>query len=269
MAANKKFSKDEVVQQLRHVQREIQYPKNRDIDKERSYLNYSLTPRRGMSPKDYLKKRLKEIHVTNRKDRVILSGWIVTKPRELDEKDERAFFEACFEFMAGRYGGKNVISAEVHKDESGEPHLHFLFTPVTSYTENENLVKVIKLMKEHPELNNTEAGAILGVSRKTVARYRNCTEEDIKTEKLNAKEVISKNDLITFHGDLQNFLNKKGINANVNSGVTKAQGGNMTVDQLKMQREHLMTHGQHVDEIISNIDAVIDSVNQEYDEFDF
>lgn len=260
MGANKKFGKNEVVQQLRHVQREIKYPKNRDIDPKRTHLNYSLTPKRDIPPVQYLKKRLKELHIVNRSDRVLLSGWVITKPKELPQDEERLFFEAVYEFLEDRYGGtKNVISAEVHKDESGEPHLHFLFTPTTSYEANPNMLKVMKFIKAHPEMNNTEAGKELGVSRKTVARYRDCTEDDIKTEKLDARSVISKEELRSFHGDLQSYLNRKGIKANVNSRITKQQGGNMTVDQLKMQREYLKTHGY--EELASQLEDVLEQEN--------
>ncbi|MDO4518296.1 MAG: plasmid recombination protein [Bacillota bacterium] len=244
MGANKKFGRQEVTNQLRHVLREIQYPKNTDIDPERTHLNYSLTPTRYQTPREYLKERLDELHVHNRSDRVILSGWVITKPQDLPEKDERAFFEACYEFLESRYGGeKNVIAAEVHKDESGEPHIHFLFTPVTVYRPPENMLKVIEFLKEHPEMNNTHAAEALGISRKTVRRYRDKTDADVKHEKLAAKDVINKEDLVTFHKDLQKFLDQRGIAANVNSGITKAQGGNMTVEQLKMQREHLLKNG--------------------------
>ena len=265
MGANKKFGRQEITNQLRHVLREIQYPKNTDIDPERTHLNYSLTPMRYLSPKEYLKKRLSELHIHNNKDRVILSGWIITKPKELDEKYEERFFEACYEFLENRYGGeKNVIAANVHKDESGEPHMHFLFTPVAEYKPNDNMLKVIDYVSENPKANNTEIAAAVGISKKTVRRYRDVTKDDIKTEKLSAKAVINKNDLITFHKDLQKYLNKKGIDANINSGITKAQGGNMTVNQLKMQREYLLSHGREVEDIIENIDHAL---NQEDETF--
>lgn len=266
MGANKKFNRSAVTNQLRHVLREVDYPKNVDIDKTKSHLNYSLTPERKMSPKEYLYERLKEIHIFNKPGINLMSGWIITRPKEITDNSEKEFFEACYEFLKERYGGeKNVVSAEIHKDESGEPHMHFCFVPVTKYTPNENLVKVVNYIKEHPGENNTQVGAALGIDRKTVRRYRNCTEDDILYEKLSARDVINKEDLKTFHKDLQNYLNKRGIKANVNSGITKERGGNMTVDQLKMQREYLMEHGKDVDKILDNVNRVVDNVRREWD----
>lgn len=249
MGAVKKFGKKAVVNQLRHVTREIKYPKNIDIDidKERTHLNYSFTPERNIPPQKYLKERLSQIHIHKKQDINYMSGWVITKPKELAAIYEKDFFAACYEFMSERYGGeKNVISAEVHKDESGEPHMHFCFVPVAEYIPNENMIKVVRFLKENPELNNTQAAEELGIDRKTVRRYRNMRESDIKTERLSAREVLNKEELQTFHKDLQKFLDKKGIPANINSGITKEQGGNMTVEQLKMQREYLREHSKEI-----------------------
>lgn len=247
MGANKKFDKNEVVNQLRHVLREVNYPKNIDIDKSRTHLNYSLSPKRDLTPYEYLKKRLSEIKVVKKKDINLMSGWVITMPKDLDEVYEHSFFEACYNFLKERYGGeKNVISAEVHKDESGEPHLHFCFVPVAKNEPNINMVKVIEFLEKNPDVNNTQASKELGIDRKTVRRYRGLTRSDILYEKLSAREVINRKDLVTFHSDLQAYMDKLKIPAKVNTGVTKAQGGNMSVEQLKMQRDYLLAKGYDI-----------------------
>ncbi|WP_186312786.1 plasmid recombination protein, partial [Bacillus pumilus] len=67
------------------------------------------------------------------KDVKVCSDWVVTLPENLkgtSEKEQREFFEKTYEFLANRYGGeKNVLSANVHKDET-TPHMHFAFMPV-------------------------------------------------------------------------------------------------------------------------------------------
>lgn len=256
MGANKKFDKTEVVNQLRHVLREVKYPKNVDIDKTRTHLNYSLTPERDLSAYEYLKKRLSEVQVANKRGINLMSGWVITKPKELDDNFEEAFFKACYDFLSERYGGeKNVVSCEVHKDESGEPHMHFCFVPVAEYTPNENLVKVVEYMKENSHKNNTQASKELGIDRKTVRRYRNKTDADIKYEKLSAREVINKQDLITFHSDLQKYLDKLKIPAKVKTGVTKAQGGNITVEELKKQRNYIIEHQDKLTHLMEDIEV--------------
>lgn len=267
MASNQKFNKQAIFNQLKHISREIKYPKNIDIDKSKTHLNYSLSPERKMTEFEYLKKRLNEIYIhSSRQDINYMSGWVITKPKDLPKYFEKDFFNECYNFLVDRYGGEqNVISAEVHKDESGEPHLHFCFVPVTENEPNENLVKVVNYFKEHPEENNTKASKELGISRKTIRRYRNCTDDDIKYEKLSAKEVINKKELITFHSDLQQYLNHKNIPAKVHTGITKKNGGNMTVEQLKMQRNHLL---EKYDGDIAEIVDAIDNIIEELEEFE-
>ena len=261
MAGNTKFTKDAVFNQLKHIERKLIYPKNRDIDPERTHLNYSLTPKRKMDPFQYFKNRLSELRVMKGDTVNYMSGWIVTKPKDLEESYEKKFFESCYAFLEDRYGGeKNVVAANVHKDESGEAHLHFLFIPVVENTPNETMIKVVRYLKEHPDENNTVVGKALGLDRKTVRRYRNCTEKDIKYERLSARGVINKKDLVTFHRDLQKYLDEKGIPANVYTGITKKQGGNMTVEELKRQRDYLVAHGGNVKEIVKTINRIVQEI---------
>ena len=238
MGAVKKFNENAITNQLRHVERSIKNPKNKDIDFERTHLNYSLTPHRELTPKQYFKRRLSEVYVRNDKSMNLLAGWVVTLPEDLDEVWEKDFFEAVYEFLAERYGGeKNVISAEVHKDESGQPHMHFCFIPIAEHKPNQTMIRVMEYFKEFPESNITHAANALKLDRKTVRTYKKCTEDDIKYEKVCAKAVITKRDLTTFHEDLQSHLNLKGIPAKVKTGITKKNGGNKTVEELKAIRD--------------------------------
>lgn len=52
--------------------------------------------------------------------------------------------------------------------------------------------------------------------------------------KICANDVITRQDLRTFHPDLERYLKNHGVNANVKSGITKKQGGNRTVKNLKL-----------------------------------
>lgn len=55
-------------------------------------------------------------------------------------------------------------------------------------------------------------------------------------EKICANDVLDREELRTFHPDLQKHLQKDGIDAKVLTGITKEQGGNMSVHQLKSLR---------------------------------
>ena len=65
--------------------------------------------------------------------------------------------------------------------------------------------------------------------------------EDPKHEqgyKICANDVLDRRELRNFHPDLQRYLDTHGLeDARVMTGVTKRQGGNRTVAQLKAERE--------------------------------
>ena len=106
---------------------------NQDIDYERTCLNYNLAA--ADQPKDqqqFIKERMAELKCLNRKDVNVMMSWLVTLPKEMNEKpmsEQRKFFEKSYEFLKERYGADNVVSAYVHMDES-QPHMHFAYTPV-------------------------------------------------------------------------------------------------------------------------------------------
>lgn len=142
---------------MRHNERTIQNPKNKDIDPSRTHLNYSLLEREEQGYK-YFKKRKAQLRVMKRSDVKEICGFIVSKPKDLSPDHERTFFVEAYTFLAERYGKQNVISAIVHKDEA-TPHLHFLFIPVVAdgkrggekICAKEVLTKT-ELKKFHPEL---------------------------------------------------------------------------------------------------------------------
>lgn len=175
---------------FRHNAREIQNPKNTDIDPARSHLNYSFEIERGRSDYEIYKKRLSELYVYGRKDVKTLCSWVVTAPADLPQEEHKQFFIECCKFLVNRYGMKNVVQAKVHRDEA-TPHLHFCFIPA---------------------LADKKHGG----------------------EKVCANDILTKNELRKFHPDLQKHLNAAGINAKVHTGVTAAQGGNRTIQQLKL-----------------------------------
>lgn len=106
---------------------------NQDIDYERTHLNYNLAA--ADQPKDqqqFIKDRMTELKCLNRKDVNVMMSWLVTLPKEMNEKpmsEQRKFFEKSYEFLKERYGAENIVSAYVHMDES-QPHMHFAYTPV-------------------------------------------------------------------------------------------------------------------------------------------
>lgn len=130
MASVKKFAQAAVPNQLRHNERLTRHPSNSDIDPSRSPENYSLLDNRSISSFDYYLQRLNEVHHMQREDVRTLAAWVVTAPQDLQVTQERLFFETTCAFLNERYGEANAIQAIVHKDEGGQPHLHYCFIPV-------------------------------------------------------------------------------------------------------------------------------------------
>ena len=56
-------------------------------------------------------------------------------------------------------------------------------------------------------------------------------------EKICCNDVLNRRELRNFHPDLKRYLQEHDIDADVNSGRTKTQGGNKTVRELKRERE--------------------------------
>ena len=201
MASIKKFAGGlgltaQITNQIRHVERTIQNPGNTDIDPDRRSEDYRLSPQREISSIAYYKQRTEECYCYRRKDVVTLVGIICTMPKDLDPIYEDRFFELTYDFLTQRYGGeKNVITAIVHKDESGQPHMHFLFSPIV------------------------EDGKHGG-------------------EKICCNEVLTREEYQNFHSAYQKYMDDHGLpEAQVETGITKRQGGNRLVKDMKVERE--------------------------------
>lgn len=127
-----KYTKGSVQGLSIHWNRKTENHSNLDIDNERSHLNYDLCEKEG-DTLSRMNDRLSEVHCLNRKDVKVCADWVVTLPESLkgaSEKEQREFFKKIYKFLVNRYGGeKNVLSANVHNDET-RPHIHFAFMPV-------------------------------------------------------------------------------------------------------------------------------------------
>lgn len=131
MAHVEKYTAGASRRMLAHYERTpVKERSNENIKPELTALNWNAAAGdQPIKPVEYLRRRLKNIRVQNRKDVNVLCDWVVTKPQSLPDEYNRAFFESAYRFMRDRYGVKNVVSAYVHYDEV-TPHMHFAFVPV-------------------------------------------------------------------------------------------------------------------------------------------
>lgn len=105
-------------------------PATENIDSSRTEQNYNLAAeQQPLSQIDFIRTRLSEVKTQKRKDLNVMCDWVVTAPKDLPKELQPQFFKETYNYLAAKYGKKNVISAYVHLDEV-TPHLHFAFVPV-------------------------------------------------------------------------------------------------------------------------------------------
>lgn len=185
---------------LAHYLREPESYKNKNIDKSKSYLNYSLHTNKDLrngkiNEYDFVENRLSQVKVFNRKDVVKMADIVLTKPKEFQGDDEE-FFTLAFEHLAEKVGPENVIGGYVHNDET-QPHMHFSFLPI--YKDPETKKEKLSCKQAvprsfyqnlHPdmaELMNNHFGYDVGILNGALDDRYN---EDMETFKINSKKRV-------------------------------------------------------------------------------
>lgn len=120
-----------------HVERKTDHHSNKDIDPERSHLNYSVLARPAEgSLKKRVDARIAEGRTAKRavrSDAVLVNEWVVSSDRKffenLDAEQTRQFFQDAYSWFADRYGTENIPYATVHMDET-TPHMHMGVIPL-------------------------------------------------------------------------------------------------------------------------------------------
>jgi hypothetical protein len=183
-----------------HNQREKESETNPDINKADSHLNYDLI--NGQKQIDYTEKinQVIEDNVTSgkkiRKDAVRLAEFLITSDKEFFEKispqEQKRYFETAHEFLAERYGEKNLIYATVHHDEK-TPHMHVGFVPVTEdgrlsakdfFGQKKQLVSLQDDFNDYLKQNDFDLERGVSSSRKHLetARYKALTFQSMEKE---------------------------------------------------------------------------------------
>jgi len=121
----------------RHNERIFENHSNKDIDPEKTHLNYELTDRDRSIPYDrQIKQYINDNKISKRalrKDAVLCNEWIITSDKaffeNMNSNQIKDFFETAKYFFAERYGNSNIAYAMVHLDES-TPHMHLGLVPM-------------------------------------------------------------------------------------------------------------------------------------------
>lgn len=113
---------------------------NPDIDFTRTKYNYCICDNTGgKSFNEHISRQLAKRYTGKkaiRKDAVRMVKVLFTSDKEffdnLTLEQQRAYFQSCYEWAVKRWGAENIISAYVHMDEQGAPHMHLNIIPLTA-----------------------------------------------------------------------------------------------------------------------------------------
>ena len=138
---NIKYKRENLKGIYRHNERRNKNYSNANIDKEKSYLNYSIKSPQYSYEKEFdlmrEKYKLKgQIKVVSN----IACEYIITSDKEffetIGEEETKRYFETAYQFVT-QYkdlGEQYIMSAKVHMDEE-TPHMHLIFLPVVHTTD--------------------------------------------------------------------------------------------------------------------------------------
>ena len=140
---NTKYKRENLKGIFRHNERRNKNYSNENIDKEKSYLNYSLKSPQYSYEKEF--DRIREKY--NLKGQIktvsnIACEYIITSDKEffetIGEEETKRYFETAYKFVCEYkdLGEEYILSAKVHMDEE-TPHLHLVFIPVV-HTQDKN-----------------------------------------------------------------------------------------------------------------------------------
>ena len=117
-----------------HNQRNTDNHSNKDIDVERSQLNYDLVNRTENYKRD-IEQFINDNKSSSRavrKDAVLINEWIITSDnpffKDKDDKEIKDFFDTAKSYFADKFGDNNIRYAQVHLDET-TPHMHLGIVP--------------------------------------------------------------------------------------------------------------------------------------------
>ena len=138
---NTKYKRENLKGIFRHNERRNKNYSNENIDKEKSYLNYSIKSPKFSYEKEFDLMREKyhlkgQIKVVSN----IACEYIITSDKqffdEIGEEGTKRYFETAYNFVAEyrNLGEEYIMSANVHLDEE-TPHMHLVFLPVVHTTD--------------------------------------------------------------------------------------------------------------------------------------
>ena len=138
---NTKYKRENLKGIFRHNERRNKNYSNENIDKEKSYLNYSLKSPQYSYEKEF--DRIREKYNLKGQIKIVSNiacEYIITSDHDyfenIGEEETKRYFETAYRFVAEYkdLGEQYIMSATVHRDEA-TPHMHLIFLPVVHTTD--------------------------------------------------------------------------------------------------------------------------------------
>lgn len=192
---------------------------NQDIDPQKTHLNYNLGPRRGLEQIDFIRQRTTEARTLKRDDVNVMCSWVVTLP-------EYHYHNQSIHVSPDKEQVERLFFERTYRflcDRYGEQNVISAYVHKDEKTPHMHFAFV-------PVTEDKKRGG----------------------EKVSAKEVITKNDLKTFHTDLERHLDSfRDWHFEVVNEATKE--GNKSIEELKRQTatERLQEANEKAAQIVS------------------
>ncbi|MEF2619718.1 MAG: MobV family relaxase [Clostridia bacterium] len=256
---NTKYKRENLKGIFRHNERRNKNYSNENIDKEKSYLNYSLKSPQYSYEKEFDKIREKY----NLKGQIktvsnIACEYIITSDHDyferIGEEETKRFFEIAYKFVSEykELGEQYIMSAKVHMDEE-TPHMHLIFLPVVHTTDKKgnNIDKLAcsefwKAKDSYRQLQN--------------AFYEYMTSNNFKLERgIPIEESGRKHLDLREYKDITNFDKTKEKLQNIKLELPDVPNlGDINVNRLSKKRDEKI-----LEEIIKPKDNLINDLYQD------
>ena len=253
---NEKLTRTEAKGSYVHNERRTRGHTNKDIDSEKTHLNYYLKKNELSYIKEFDRlKKENNLQGHTRSNSIIMCEMIFTSDKEffdkIGEKETKRYFEESYNFICSykNLGEKNIISAVVHLDE-GTPHMHLIYIPVihTKDKEGKEIDKICcrdfwKGRDSYRQLQN--------------AFFEYITSKGFELERgLPVEETGAKHEKIENLKKITNFENTKKILNNIKLDLPQTPNIN-DIKLIKLNREKVE------DEIIKPKDKLINELYQD------
>ena len=223
-----------------HNDRKAKNHTNKEIDSERTHLNYYLKKNNFNYVKEFDKlKKENDLKGNIRSNSIIMCEMLFTSDSDffekIGEKETKRYFEESYKFICNYkdLGEKNILSAVVHLDE-GVPHMHLVYVPVihTKDKEGNDIDKICardfwKGRDSYRQLQN--------------AYYEYVTSKGFDLERgLPVEETGAKHERIEDLKKLTNFENTKNVLNNIKLELPEVPDIN-DIKLIKLKREKVET----------------------------